>query len=261
MNVTPEYVKTTIGQNAVDCMSAEDCNTGDKLGYFTGGPEVLQAAVDTLQESLSVPYRVRLWSSQVDKKRGAKPVNEKPFVFVLRGTAGHPAQPAPSNPSVNAAPAANVPLELAERAAKSTAEADFYKRELDAMRQRIEDMESTIAELEDEADTLSAAQPAPVVLKWYETESGGQMIRDLVKPISEAAAAWMRPKIPAPSPNQRLQAAPEETAIKPEEQRLVVAYRNFAAANPEMATALTADLLKFAPGYQEPESEQPAANG
>jgi TolA-binding protein len=263
MKATPDLVKSTIRTQDVDTLSAEDVNTGDRVGFCSGSKDELCAHIDELEASMLVPYRVRVWSSKVDRKRGNKPVQDKPFVWVLNGLAGYNATSrgtalvngAPVAPAVAASP---VPVELAERAAREGARAEYLEKQLDALRSEIAELREALDESETEADQLSEAVTAPAPVRWWETEAGAKAILETVKPLSEAAAAWIRPKIPA-NP-QRVAAAdpgPAEpvVGISDHERELIAAWRRFTEAHPDAATEYRATLVN---NYGNP---NPAANG
>jgi len=241
MSHTPDIVKLAIRGNPLDTLTAEDIpgNGGGQLGYIQGNDEALCEYLDTLHAGIAGPYRVTLTNSTAPRKRGrpAKGDGEaRPFSFLLRGAAG--TQPAPV---VNGQPAAApvVPLQLAGESAENRVRAELLKEKADALEKELDEL---YAELDEAGEDLEAAEeqlsaapaPAPVPLKWYETEAFGQWVMKVGEPLGHALAKKLLGGggIVAPAAAQPVSAAAADAVARAgdelteAERRLIVANRN-----------------------------------
>lgn len=231
--VSADLVRSVIRAQPVDCLSAEDLNDGARIGYASGSSDQLCSALDELQATVHVPYRVRIWNQEALKKKGAKATEEKPFEFIVQPTPAY-LQGAPlrgSDPPTS--PEKGPTWDYLLEAARSTAEAQVMRDELDRMRRELDELRN--------AEPLNEA-PAP--LRWWESEQGGAMIGEALKSIGSAVAALLKhgnyqfvkghggimPAPPLPGPDDN-------------EAKLIAAFRAMNAADPEFAKQVADQLL------------------
>jgi hypothetical protein len=213
------------------------------MGYCHGTPEELCAYVDDLDMNVFVPFRLKVWSSKVDKKRGHKPVHDQPFVWIMMPSR-HSGAPAPSPatppPATRSEPMASTPLPLSDiqASAKAHATVEVLQAEIERLNADIEALEKEVEETD--AQAMQNATPAP--LPWYQTEQGGKEIMAAVKPlitdISAALRGWMFKGTPRPPGSNAPAPQPAELGEGPtaQELELIMHSRGFKAAAPDEAT-------------------------
>lgn len=259
--VSAELVKGVLMSQPVDTIHAEDVNTGDRLGYCTGSGPELCAYLDDLDAQISGAYRVKAWSSKVDGKRGMKPVQEKPFVWVLMGRSGAPA-PVPTTvpaPAPHPSPVPSLNGQDLRELGRLEALVTALQAQVDGYRDEVNALRDELGELEAENEQLSgAAQPAP--LRWWESPDMGREILEVVKPLSKALSARLfGPGSPAPGTPATPPARVNAADMNEKERALVAAWRNFTASDPDTAAMYEAGLFeKF--GAQQP-AQQPQPDG
>ena len=251
--VNAELVKGVITTQAVDTIAAEDLQTGEKLYYATGAAAVLCEAVDTCEAMMSTPYRLRAWSSTVDRKRGNKPADQKPFVWTLPGRHGWggvvpSAQPAGS---VNGA-AGPLDRDDVKEWAKAVAERDAMNAQLEAMRAELDAIKADLDEDQPEQDD-EPVNAAP--LSWWHTEAAGMMVKELAGGLSH----FLRAKATGPRVlNNAAPVAPSE-GVNERERELLQAFRTAQQTNPEDAAMFGDALLKMYGPQSNPTHETPQA--
>lgn len=249
MKTTAEAVKQVIASQPVDVLVAEDMGSGDKCGYVQGTAAELQAYVDFLEANMMVPYRVKLSRSTVDKKRGVKSTEDRPFIFVLLGRSGQ--QNAPMNGPSPAISVPAPPIELAREAAANGVRNELLMERLAQLEARTKELEQQLAYAEAELDEaidddepVNAAQPS--ASGWNDPEVVKSIV-EVFKPIGEAAAKLVSggfrangaPKSVAT--NAEVQASAE--SLSDEEKRILVAVRNFRKHQPDMANDYIGQLV------------------
>lgn len=233
---TPELVKQVLSTNPVDRLSAEDLNTGARLFYVEGNGAELCAGVDQVDAMMMAPYRLRAWSSRVDGKRGNKPVQDRPFEWILSGRSGWPTggapAPVPATPPAPASAAVNG-LDKGELKewAQAVAERDAMAAKMAEMEQRLRDLESDDGDDDDD----EPVNGAPV--SFWNSEAGTAMVKELSGSLSaflRAKAATLNGNAPkvgapaAPAPD-----AAQVEGLTPDELRAVQALRDIAAVRPD----------------------------
>jgi hypothetical protein len=255
MKTTAEAVKHVINAGGVDTLLALDNGTGDKCGYVEGNASELAAYIDFLEANMLVPYRVQLSSSKVDRRRGNKSAQDKPYVFLLLGRSGQQHQQ-----PVNAAPVAqaqNVPLELAKEAAANGVRNEMLTATNAELLERLKQLEDLVAERdaedEDEEEPVNAAPPRSA----FEDPEVVKEIIGIFRPIGEAAANWlsggMKRKERITTTAQAVASAGD--TLTDEERRALVAMRNAKRQDPELANQFLGQLIE---NYA---ATEPEANG
>lgn len=260
---TPDLVKQVLRTTPVDRISAEDLNTGARLYYAEGNGEQLCEAVDQVDAMMLAPYRLRAWNSRVDGKRGNKPIQDKPFEWILSGRTGWPGAPAvaPSVPAAAVSPAAPIGglhRDEMKEWATAVAERDAMALRLAEMERRLQELESDEPDDDDDDDESVNGSPA----HWLNTEAGAAIAKELAGSLSSflrAKAAQLNgtaPRFdpPAPTPNSDA-GAPAAEGITADEIRLVQAFRNLAATKPDEAGMYAAMLIQEH-GNPAPQHEQ-----
>jgi hypothetical protein len=251
--VNAELVKGVITTQAVDTLCAEDLQTGEKLYYATGAAAVLCEAVDTCEAMMTTPYRLRAWSSAIDRKRGNKPADQKPFVWTLPGRHGWggvapSAQPAPA---VNAA-AGPLDRDDVKEWAKAVAERDAMNAQLEAMRAELDAIKADLGEDEPDGED-EPVNAAP--LSWWHTEAAGMMVKELAGGLSQ----FLRAKAAAPRVLNSAAPLPPTEGVSEREAELLRAFRTAQQTNPEDAAMFGDALLKMYGTPQSPAHESPQA--
>lgn len=237
--VTAELVKGVISTQPVDTLAAEDLQTGEKLYYATGAASVLCEAVDSCEQMMVTPYRLRVWSSQVDRKRGNKPADQKPFVWTLPGrhgwSGGVPVPPSAPAP-VNAAPSLDRG-DLKEWAT-AVAERNAMQAQLDELRKQLEALTAEDEDAEDEDAEDEPVNGAPQ--SWWHTEAAGEMVKELAGGLSQFLKAKAAPKVVnAAAP------LPPAPGITEDEAAIIRALRTARQTDPENAEQYAALFLSL----------------
>lgn len=243
MKVTAALVKSLIRESSVDVLVVEDMAKGEKIGYYNGPPETMCDRVDELERNIDGPYKLRGSWLAMDKRRGNKTNDQKPFLWLMGGSAVPAPAPAPVPvpvPAPGPAPVgtlngAALPLEFIKEAAGHEAKGGYLELQLDALRQEVNDLRDQLAEADEEINAV----PVAVAPKWFETEAGVKAIADMVQPIISGIMMRPRSRLAAPVATAQATAAPDAS----EDARMLAAIRRFEATDPATAKALKDQLL------------------
>jgi len=250
MKTTAEAVKQVINSpSGVDTLVAEDMGSGEKVGYRVGTPAELCEQIDFLEANMLVPYRVKLSKSTADRKRGNKPAEDRPFVFILLGRSGGHQTPLNAAPVAPAQAAQPVPIELAKEAAANGVRNELQAEQIAQLKTEVAELKALLAEDEEEEEE---PLPEPIQAAPPSAWNNPEVVKELIavfKPIGQAAGMFVANGFK--SPKQPIHTTPEQVAqasqsMSERERRILIAVRNAEAQGPEMQEIIEGLLNTYA---------------